>query len=338
MKRYATMLLCLFAAACASTPDNESGRPDWIDGQSKQYPSALYLSGQGSALSAQDARDRARGELAKQFEVAVREHSQQSQTFSSQQSGVESMQSLNQKISRQLLTYTSQSLQGVQIVELWQDEANNQHHALAVLSRNRARHQFEQEIRALDDQSQQWLRQAEVENTLLKRAAFVQQAIAAQQQRGVVQSSLQVVDAIGRGKPPVMSLAELERSRDALLNRITLLPTASGEMAPDLTNLLSAASASAGFKVTNSTQADYRLNVRALLDPVIEQSGWYWIRGTLQLNLVDNDGNDIGVKRWPLKASSTTVERAQQRLLSDVDALLKDEFRETLLGFAVWPD
>ena len=337
MKRYATMLLCLFAAACASTPGGDGGRPDWIDGQSKKYPPALYLSGQGSALTLQDAKDRARSELAKQFEVAVRERSQQSQTFSSQQAGGETMQSLDQKISRQLLTYTSRSLQGVQIAEQWRDEANDEHHALAVLSRGRARHQFEQKIGALDDQSRQRLRQAEVENALLKRAAFVQQAIAAQQQRVVVQSSLQVADASGRGIPPDMSLAELERSRDALLDRITLLPTASGEMAPDLIDLLSAASAGAGFKVTNSIQADYRLFAEALLDPVIEESGWYWIRGTMQLNLVDNAGNDIGVKRWPLKASSTSLERTRQRLLSEMDALLKDELRETLLGFAVKP-
>ena len=336
MKRYATILLCLFAAACASTPD-DGGRPDWIDGQSGQYPQALYLSGQGSALTPQDAKDRARSELAKQFEVAVRERGQQSQTFSSQQAGGESIQTLDQKISRRLLTSTSKSLQGVQIAEQWRDAVNDQHYALAVLSRGRARFQFEQEISALDDQSQRWLRQAEGENTPLKRAGFVQQAIAAQQQRIVVQSSLQVVDASGRGKPPVMSLAELERSRDTLLNRITLLPSASGALAPDLTNLLSAASAGAGFKIGNSGETDYRLLLEAQLDPVIEQSGWYWMRGTLQLNLVDNAGNDIGVKRWELKASSTSVERTQQRLLSDTDALLKDELRETVLGFAVKP-
>ena len=337
MKRYVTMLLYLFAVACASTPDDEGGRPDWIDGQSTQYPQALYLSGQGSAQVLQDAKDRARSELAKQFEVAVRERSQQSQTFSSQQAGGESIQSLDQKVSRRLLTSTSKSLQGVQIAEQWRDEANGQHHALAVLSRSRAHFQFEQEIRTLDDQSRQWLRRAEAENTPLKRAGFVQQAIAAQQQRIVVQSSLQVVDTSGRGKPPAMSLAELERSRDALLNRITLQPSASGVMASDLTNLLSAASAGAGFQIANSAQSDYQLLAQAMLGPVIEQDGWYWIRGTLQLNLVDKAGNDIGVKRWELKSSSTSVERTRQRLLSDTDALLKDELREVLLGFVVKP-
>ncbi|HEY5739919.1 MAG TPA: LPP20 family lipoprotein [Gammaproteobacteria bacterium] len=337
MKRHATLLLCLLAAACASTPGGDGARPDWIDGQSSEYPQALFLSGQGSALTPQDAKDRARSELAKQFEVAVRERSQQAQTFSSQQTGDESVQSLEQRVSRQLLTSTAKSLQGVQIAEQWHDQSSGQYHALAVLSRSRARLQFEQEIAALDDRSRQWLRRAENEDMLLKRAGCVQQAIAAQQQRSVVQSSLQVVDASGRGQPSVISLAELERSRDTLLSRITLQPSASGAMASELSNLLSAATASAGFKVTDSTRGDYRLLAQALLDPVIEQDGWYWIRGTLQLKLVNDAGNDIGVKRWELKASSTNVERARQRFLSDTDALLKDELRQVLLGFAVKP-
>lgn len=337
MKRYVTILLCLFAAGCASTPGDDGGRPDWIDGQSSRYPQTLYLSGQGSALTPQDAKDRARSELAKQFEVAVRERGQQTQTFSSEQAGGESLQTLEQKVSRRLLTSTSKSLQGVQIAEQWQDEASGRHHALAVLSRSRARFQFEQEIGALDDQSRQWLRRAEGESLPLKRAGFVQQAIAAQQQRIVLQSSLRVVDTSGRGRPPVLSLAELERSRDALLNKISLQPSASGALAPELSNLLSAAAAGAGFRLADSTSSDYRLQVEAQLDPVIEQSGWYWIRGTLQLNLVDNAGNDIGVERWDVKASSTTLERTQQRLLSDTDALLKEELRQTLLGFAVKP-
>lgn len=337
MKRHAAMLLCLLATACASTPGEQGQRPDWIDGDSEKYPPALYLSGHGSAPSAQDARDRARSELAKQFEVAVRERSQQAQTFSSQQDGVESSQSLEQRVSRQLLTSTSKSLQGVQVAEQWYDGENDLHHALAVLSRSRARHQFEQEIGALDDQSRQWMVRAETENALLKRAAYVQQAIVAQQQRVLVQSSLQVVDASGRGSPPPLSLAQLERSRDALLNRVTLLTGASGEMAAEVADLLSAASAGAGFRIASSGEADYRLLARALLDPVIEQGGWYWIRGTLQLDLFDDAGNEIGVRRWELKTTSTSVERTRQRLLSDIDVLFKHELRDSLLGFAVQP-
>ena len=330
-------LLSLFIAACSFTPDNPDSPPDWVNGQSKKYTSALYLSGQGSAPSQDDAKDRARSDLAKQFEVAIREHGQQSQIFTSEQVDGETVQSLDQKITRQLLTYTARTLQGVEIVEQWLDQSRDMHYALAVLSRNKAQHQFEQKLRALDQQSQQRLLQAEAETSELSRAALVQQAIDSQQQRIVVQSSLQVVDLSGYGKPPTLSLSELIRSRDALLKNISIQPAATGDMSIELVKLLSGAIAGAGFSIENTGRADYRLSVRTLLDPVFEDNGWYWLRGTLQINLTDDSGNDVGVQRWPLKVSSTNIKRSQQRLLSAADKLLKSELRDVLLGFAVKP-
>lgn len=328
-------VLTLLITACSFTPDNSDSPPDWVNGQSKKYASALYLSGQGSAPSLNDAKDRARSDLAKQFEVAIKEHGQQSQVFTSEQANGETMRSLDQRITRQLLTYTSRTLQGVEIVEQWQDQSRDMYYALAVLSRNKARQQFEQNIRTLDQQSSQRLLQAEAETSQLRRASLVQQAIDSQQQRIVVQSSLQVVDLSGRGKPPTLSLSELIRSRDALLQDISIQPAANGDMATELAKSLSGAIAGAGFSIENTNRADYRLTVRTLLDPVFEDNGWYWLRGTLEINLIDDAGNDVGVQRWPLKVSSTNIKRSQQRLLSAVDKLLKSELRDVLLGFAV---
>jgi hypothetical protein len=209
------------------------------------------------------------------------------------------------------------------------------HYALAILSRNKAKQHFEQKLQILDQQSRQRLLQAEAESSPLRRASLVQQAIDSQQQRIVVQSSLQVVDLSGHGNPPTLSLSELIRSRDALLKNISIQPAATGDMSIELVKLLSGAIAGAGFNIENTGRADYRLNVHTLLDPVFEDNGWYWLRGTLQINLIDDSGSDVGVQRWPLKVSSTNIKRSQQRLLSAADKLLKSELRDVLLGFAV---
>ena len=103
-----------------------------------------------------------------------------------------------------------------------------------------------------------------------------------------------------------------------------------------LVKVLSGAAAGAGFSIDN-TNFDYQLKIQTLLDPVLEQNGWFWLRGTMQINLTDRAGNNIGVQRWPLKVSSVNVERTQQKLLSETDKLLKDELRGVLLGFAVKP-
>jgi len=330
------LLLSLFMTACSTTTVDPDARPDWVDGQSKKYASSLYLTGQGSALTSDDAKDRARSDLAKQFEVALKEHGQQSQTFTSEQTDGETRTSLNQKISRQLLTYTSRTLQGVEIADQWYDTKRGSHYALAVLSRNKTRLRLEQELQALDQHSQQRLLQAEAESALLARAGFVQLAINSQLQRVVVQSSLQVVDPSGFGNPAKLSLAELARSRDTLLKKVRIQPLASGDASMALVRVLSGATAGAGFSIDNNN-FDYQLKIQTLLDPVLEQNGWFWLRGTMQINLTDRAGNNIGVQRWPLKVSSVTVERTQQKLLSETDKLLKDELRGVLLGFAVKP-
>ena len=329
-------LLSLLISACSITPDNPDARPDWVNGQSKKYASSLYLTGQGSALTADDAKDRARSDLAKQFEVALEESGRQSQLFTSEQVDGETLKSLNQKISRQLHTYTSRTLRGVEIADQWYDIKRRSHYALAVLSRNKTRQRLEQELQTLDQHSQQRLLQAEAEPALLARAALVQLAINSQQQRIAVQSSLMVVDSAGFGNPPKLSLAELVRSRDALLKRIRIQPSASGDMSNELVKVLSGATAGAGFSI-NDNDFDYQLKVQTLLDPVLEQSGWFWLRGTMEINLIDADGNNIGVQRWPLKVSSINTKRTRQRLLSEANQLLKDDLRDVLLGFVAKP-
>jgi hypothetical protein len=331
------LLLSLLITACSFTSVvDPSARPDWVNGQSKKYASLLYLSGQGSALTSDDAKDRARIDLAKQFEVALKESGQQTQTFTSEKADGETLKSLNQKISRQLFTHTSRTLKGVEIAEQWYDPTRNTHYALAILSRNKTRQRLEQELKTLDQKSQQRLLQSKAEAALLRRAALVQLAINAQQQRIVVQSSLQVVDPGGFGKPANLSLAELVRSRDNLLQQVRILPLASGDMSNNLEEIVSSATASTGLLINNNNY-DYQLKIQTLLDPVLEKNGWFWLRGTMEINLIDTAGNNVGVKRWPLKVSSIDIKRTQQRLLSEASKILKEELRDVLLDFAVKP-
>lgn len=330
------VLAALLLGACSTTPQKQE-LPEWIEGSSSKFPSALYLTGRGIAGSADDARDRARSDLAKQFEVAVSERSQQSQAYSRTQQQGEVSETLEQQVSRDLATSTSRTLQGVEIAEQWRDRSTRQYHALAVLSRSLAQQQFEQQIDALDNNTSQKLTQAESEQNGLTRAALIQQAIALQQQRIAAQSALQVADPSGHGRPPVLAIGELQRSRDAIINQTRIATNVTGEYGGDLQQQLSSAASAAGF-FFDEANADYVLTVTTRLDPPLLQQGWYWLRGTLELTMKDKNGNDAGVKRWPLKASSTTLEQTRQRLLSDTNTILSQALRETVLGFGIAPE
>ncbi len=326
--------IIVLVSGCASTAKTPVDQPDWIDDVSKHYPPQLYLSGQGMADNLDDAKDRARADLAKQFEVAVHARSLQTQQYSKQQTGEESVEELKQSVSRQLITQTTRTVQGIEIADTWHNDSKHTYHALATLSRSKARLQFEQQIDTLDEQTRQKLKQADTETDELRKTAVVQQAIDTQLQRASAQSALQVVSASGRGKPATISLAELVRTRDSLIADISLVPETEGQLSQQLQAILSGNAATAGFSISDVSQADYTLLAETKLDPPLKQNGWIWLRGTLELRLRDNDNNDIGIQRWPLKSASLTAEQTEQRLLNDIDKILKSELRNTVLGFA----
>lgn len=331
--RIAITLACItILAACASGP-KKGDPPAWIDGESAGYPSALYLTGRGTAADLQDAKDRARAELAKTFDVAVLEKHSDIQRFERTQGEGETRQEFTEEISRNLLTQTNTRLRGAEISEVWQDP-QGRYHVLATQSRSKAREQFSQEIDRLDDQAGQLIERAEDTDDPLNKAALIDRAIATLQPRLAYQRSLQVVEAAGVGKAERYPLAQLTRARDEILARIRIHPSAEGNSAAQLARISSAAIANAGFNVADASAADYRLVTALNVDAPVRDQQWVWLRGTLETTLLDARKQPVGVERWPLKVSSNQLDRAQQRLLDKVEETLNTELRAALLGFS----
>ena len=64
-----TLLLGLVLTACSSK------QPDWVDNPGEEFPQKRYLSAVGEADNRSTADDRALANLAKIFEVAIRDNS-----------------------------------------------------------------------------------------------------------------------------------------------------------------------------------------------------------------------------------------------------------------------
>jgi len=128
----ASWIAFLLAAGCAAIRGDVP--PDWVAGKSAQYPDARYLLGRGQALDQEDARNRARADLAKILETSVKvETSDVTRYASSALEGDKAR--LESEVSRQIVTRTEKIIQGIQIAELWQDPRTRMHHALAILPR-----------------------------------------------------------------------------------------------------------------------------------------------------------------------------------------------------------
>lgn len=328
--RILTVMVVTLLAACNGAKPGDV-RPDWVMGNSGQYPAATYLVGKGQADNMAVAKDRARADLAKIFSVAVNEQTQDTSSYS-QDSTVAAGPKNTLDVSRNITTRTQQVMSGVEISDSWQDVASQQYYALATLSRAKASAALRQQIGDLDAGTASYMNQAQSSSDLFDKIAAASQAVDAQTARAALQHSLQVVDPSGQGIPSSWPLAKLQADRTALLKQMQVTAAADGRDAADVQKVLAGALADSGFTVVDKSP----YTMTAVLDyaDLQPQGGWYWITGTLQVTLTGNDSRAHGVRRWDLKVSGTDPQLAQQRLMDQVAQYLQSDIQGTVLAFA----
>ena len=313
--------------ACASAPTT----PDWVSGKSAKYPDNAYLVGRGQADTQEDARNRARADLSKILEVGVSAKSTDVTTFTSEGGGKTESQ-----VSRNITTRTDQIVRGIQIPEIWQDPKSKSNWALAVLSRSQAGIALRADIDRLDAATRGYVAQARSAPDLLTQVASASRALDSQRERDAVQRTLQVVDITGLGVPPEQNTGQLASDLTELLKRLHMKPQAVPGSQDGLERLLSAALSQSGFVPEAGDDAPYVLLGSLQLDDLGVIQGWYWMRGTLEVQLAEKASGKVrGNKRWEIKTSSPQKATATRRAMDEVDATLKRELKPAIIGFAV---
>jgi hypothetical protein len=336
-KFLAALLACawLTVGGCASQPS----MPDWVDGAPKKYQAEQYLIGRGQAVTPEEAKDRARADLAKIFEVTVAVDSEDVQSFSQKTEGKakdkKTAGDYSAQSSRRIVTRTDQIIQGIQIVELWQDPATKAQHALAVLPRLQAGTGLRQEIGRLDAATGKYLEQARVSGDILIKIGAANLALEAQIERAAYQKSLRVVDPTGRGAESEWNTAKLNTDLTDLLKRVRVAPRIASGAPEGMSTVVSGALAAAGFMIETGEKPDYILHAKLPLEDLGLQQGWYWQRGVLEVTLTEVATSRVrGSKRWDIKVSAQQQETARQRALGQVGTILKKELRATISGFS----
>jgi hypothetical protein len=323
-----TLAFAALIASCATAPT----QPDWVSGTSSHYPNAQYLTGRGQAATVDEARDRARADLAKIFEVKIAVSSEDIQTYST---SVKAPGQYEAQATRQIATRTDQIVRGIQIAELWQDPATKTQHALAVLPRLPAATSLRQEIERLDSATRSYLDQARASDDLFIKIGAASHALDAQLERQAYQKSLQIVDLTGRGVEPEWSSAKLAADLAELLKRVRVATRVSPQSAAGFDEIVKGAVAAAGFMIETGDKPDFVLDAGLTLQDLGLQEGWYWQRGTLEVRLTEAATNRVrGSQRWPIKTSARDQPSSQSRALDEADKILKQDLRATVIGFA----
>jgi len=328
-----TLAMTLTLSGCAGKRA-ASGMPDWINGNSSQYPNNQYLIGRGQGEYAAIARDRARADLAKIFEVNIAEQSKDITEFSRTGSGEQAQTSLKSSASRQIATRTEQTLSNIEIAEDWTDPKSGQHHALAVMDRLKAGQSLREDIQQLDRLTGEAIADAKQQNDVLLKLGNASRAVEAQLQRRALQRQLQVIDPAGMGVPASYSLGKLIQDRNALAQRLSIKTrVVQDDASGQLQTIIDGALGEAGFRHTKGN-ADYELDAVLSLAPFTDK-GWHWYQGTLTITLKSLPDNAVrGSYRWDIKQASTQESVARKRVLDSLDSRLKDELRQVIIGFA----
>jgi hypothetical protein len=317
------LLLC----ACSHTP-RPNAKPDWVDGQSADYPAARYLTGRGEAASEAVARDRARADLAKSFSVKINARSKDVAAYA-KDAGQPASNKLD--VSRHVTTSTDALVRGARIAATWRDPATRIYHAFAVLSRPETAAALRQRIARLDAETGSRLKQARAANDLLDKIAASDKAVTAQTKRARLQRQLRVVAITGRGSVPSWNLGRLQADRAELLSRLAISAAATGRNAAAVKEALAGALANAGFTVRRD--APYSMTASLDYHALGKRNGWYWMTGTLSIALRGRNGAR-GTRQWPLKASATDPVLARQRLMKKVAEHFNRHIRDATLHFA----
>ena len=333
MKRSAFVIFAFLASLLSSCATKQPSIPDWVSGESSQYKNSQFLIGHGLATTLDVAKDRARADLSKIFQVSVVSESEDIQKFKSDAEGITEYES---HASRRISTQTEQIIRGIQIAEIWQDPAGQSFHVLAVLPRLQTASSVRQQITQLDDDTARYIEQSRKSTDLFQKISAANLAVEAQQQRLTLQRSLQIVDITGHGVSDKWSMGKLKRDLDELLKRVRIASLTSTDSMQGLAEVVNGALASAGFLIETGEKPEFVLQAQMKLDDLGFVDGWYWQRGVLEIALLETASNRIrGTRRWTIKGNAPDRWGAAKRALNQADAVLKQELRGAIIDMAI---
>lgn len=324
---------CMQSTAVMSTSDT----PQWVRGEPDLYPNFKYLSATGSASKAEQAKARALSNLAKIFEVQIREVSTTSQDVKThKQDGVETVEK-SARIASTVNLKTDKMVQGARIAEQWQSSTDLTFYALAVLDRTQAGNNIRGEMRELDNQTQHALDQQVSRSDALLKISDLHKANALQQDRQTLQKTLKIIDLKGKGALARWNLAQLNEQLQSALRSLPLQTSAKTDDVGGLNTIVQGAAAKAGFNVggTNNQGNHYLLSASVEAQDAIKRDDWFWLRATLKIELIAQDGiTVIGYQSWPLKVSGSSAAQLPDRMRKEVDKKLKQQLLSSMLEFA----
>ena len=272
-------------------------RPDWVDGESIQYPSSLYLTGVGYDPDRRSAEDKARAEIAKIFlsriDARTRSYQEYLQTTSKGRSQTEQAISIEEitKVS------TQKVLSGVRISQVYQETGQEPiFYALAVLDRDQSAEILRDKIHGLDREIERLFSKAVAEKDMLATIKYLRQAIQSHILRGAYDAELRIVSQSGRGISPPIHFTEIKSKLESVLLRDFLIGVSvTGTRAGEIQDALLQGLNQQGFSVSEDlTRAQVLVRGTVEIKPLDRgTSEWKYVQWRTHFDMVDKEGGAV---------------------------------------------
>lgn len=326
------LTMIVVAVGMLSTAVAIAAQPKWISDSSLEYPNEQYLIGRGVGSTAEEAQNRARGDLATIFEVRVEVVNENTTTVAK----TGKSEQVSKHATQQVSAKTDKVISGINIAQVWRDPVTTDFHALAVLSRAQAGASLREELAKIDEEVQHQIDAAQATGDPLLKIGALTHALEASIKRDGFQASLKVVNPSGHGVEPPVSQVSIQTRINDTLKHIQISPEVAEDAgAKEFSSILKGGLAAAGFLATSSGDADFVLVGKLVLTDLGRQANWNWVRATVEVSLVEKaSGRVRGSKTWPVKASAQDAKTARSRTLIEIEKLLKQELRTAIIEFA----
>lgn len=328
MKKTALVPFLALLAACGggraqkatAEPSSFKGpRPEWVDGPSMEYNREEYITGVGLADDRQTAEDRARGEIAKIFNTVVNVTTSQTESENTA-TGVENH--FRQSIEQNVQTAAKKALEGVEVVEKWQDQATRQHYALAVLERSKAAAAVRDRLQDVDKQSVDWKKRLDDSMGKLERVKAAMKLLALIKGREELEADLRVING-GKAEDGPLDEAAVKAQAAKAVSELDVAVDMSGEASQQIETAIVSGLTDFGLQAKKGGEGDVAVEglVKTEAQRAAEGDKWKWARATVTVSLKERAGKTFA--RFDLTSRQASADQSEANRRAHVDLAKK---------------
>ncbi len=310
-------------------------RPDWIDGESIQYPSSRYLTGVGYDPDRKSSEDKARAEIAKIFFSKIDSRTRSYQDYLQITSKGKSKTRETFSIEEITKVSTQKVLSGVRISSVYQDTGSEPiFYALAVLDRDQSAKILRDKIQQLDQDIKGFLTRAKGEGDMLAKVKYLKQSIQKHILREAYDAELRIVSPSGTGISSPIHFTEIKSRLESILLRDFLIGVSvKGSRAVEIQEALVQGLNQQGFSIGEDLSRA-KVLVRGAVEIKALDRGtpeWEYVQWRAHFDLVDKVGGSVfGSVSKTGREGHRSLAQAENRAVRKIRKALTTEISEEM--------